>query len=175
MIGSLGRRLAIGSAAVALGGVSAIVLQSPALAATFSASYSCTAPVLGTQNATIDGTLTATPNPAAVGSPVSLKLHLAQISLRAPVAINSWTMTVNLDVTGAETATVAATGSGGRVPANQPITGDLSAGWTPSAAGTDQFRGASVVVKANVFLLGNLTINCTPVEPRPVGETVTVS
>jgi hypothetical protein len=42
-------------------------------------------------------------------------------------------------------------------------------------AGTDEIRGGAVVVKANVFLLGNLTIDCTADEPRPVGETLTVS
>jgi hypothetical protein len=175
MNGSLGRRLAIGSAAIAFGGLSAVVIQSPALAATFSASYTCVAPVLGTQTATIDGTLTATPNPAAAGSPVAFALHLAQISLRAPVAINSWSMTVGLDVTGAEAAQFEVTGSGGRVPANQPITGNLAGSWTPAVAGTDEIRGGAVVVKANVFLLGNLTIDCTADEPRPVGETLTVS
>jgi hypothetical protein len=175
MTGFLGRRIAAGSAALALGSLAAVVAQSPALAANFSAAYTCTAPVLGTQNGTIDGSLTVTPNPAAVGTPVGVQLHLAQISLRAPVAINSWTMTANLDVTDVETAQFPVTGSGGRVPANQPITGDLSGAWTPTAAGNAEIRGADVVVHANVSLLGNLTINCTPDEPRPVGETVTVN
>lgn len=175
MTGLLGRRIAVGSAALALGVLGAVVAQSPALAAGFSAAYTCTAPILGTQHATIDGSITATPNPATVGTPVGVQLHLAQISLRAPVTINSWTMTSNLDVTGAETAQFAVTGSGGRVPANGPITGDLAGSWTPTAAGTAEIRGADVVVHANVFLLGNITINCTPDEPRPVGETVTVN
>ena len=175
MIGSLGRRLTVGSAALALGSLGAIVAQSPAQAAGFSAAYTCTAPVLGTQSATIDGSLTASPNPATVGAPVGFQLHIAQISLRAPVTINSWSMTVNLAVSGAETAQFPVTGSGGSVPANQPITGDLAGTWTPTTAGTDEVRGGDVTVNANVFLLGNITITCTPNEPRPVGETVTVS
>jgi hypothetical protein len=175
MMGSIGRRLAVGSTALALGGLGAIVLQSPALAADFSAAYTCTAPVLGTQSVTIDGSLTASPNPAAAGTPVSFALHLSQISLQAPVAINSWTMTVNLEVSGAETAQFPVTGSGGRVPANQPITGDLSGTWTATTPGTDEVRGADVTVNANVFLLGNVIVNCTPNDPRPVGETLTVS
>jgi len=175
MIGSLGRRLTVGSAALVLGGLGVIVAQSPAQAADFSAAYTCTAPVLGTQNATIDGSLTAAPNPAAVGTPVAFNLHISQISLRAPVTINSWSIVANLDVSGAETAQFQATGSGGSVPANQPITGDLAGSWTPAAAGTDQVQGGDVTVKANVFLLGNITIACTPNEPRPVGETLTVS
>jgi hypothetical protein len=119
--------------------------------------------------------LTASPNPAAAGTPVSFALHLSQISLQAPVAINSWTMTVNLEVSGAETAQFPVTGSGGRVPANQPITGDLSGTWTATTPGTDELRGADVTVNANVFLLGNVIVNCTPNDPRPVGETLTVS
>jgi hypothetical protein len=175
MIGSIGRRLAAVSTALAVGGLGAIVLQSPALAADFSAAYTCTAPVLGTQSVTIDGSLTASPNPATAGTPVGFALHLTQISLQAPVAINSWTMTVNLQVSGAETAQFPVTGTGGRVPANQPITGDLAGTWTPTTAGTDEVQGAEVTVIANVILLGNVTVNCTPDDPRPVGETLTVS
>lgn len=175
MIRSLGGRLAVGSAALTLGGLGAIVAQSPAYAADFSAPYTCTAPVLGTQNATIDGSLTASPNPAAAGTPVGFELHISQISLRAPVAINSWSITATMDVSGAETAQFQVTGSGGRVPANQPITGDLAGSWTPTASGTDEVRGGDVTVKANVVLLGTITIDCTPDEPRPVGETLAVS
>jgi hypothetical protein len=91
------------------------------------------------------------------------------------VTINSWSISVDLDVSGAETAQFPVTGTGGRVPANQPITGDLAGSWTPTAAGTDEVRGGNVTVHANVFLLGDITIDCTPDEPRPVGETLTVS
>jgi len=175
MNGTFGRRVVVGSAALALGGLGIIVAQSPALAADFSAAYTCTAPVLGTQSVTISGSLTATPNPAAAGAPVAFTLHLAQISLQAPVTINSWTMTAALDVSGAESATFQVAGSGGRVPANTAITGDLTGSWTPTVAGTDEVQGAAVTVKANVFLLGNITVACTPTDPRPVGETLIVS
>jgi hypothetical protein len=175
MMRTIGRRVGAASTALALGGLGIVVAQSPALAADFSAAYTCTAPVLGTQSVTIGGSLTATPNPATVGTPVGFALHLAQISLQAPVAINSWTMTVALDVSGAEAATFQVAGSGGRVPANSPITGDLAGSWSPTAAGTDEVQGAAVTVIANVFLLGNITVACTPNDPRPVGETLTVS
>ena len=175
MVRTIGRRVVVGSTALALGGLGVLIAPSPALAADFSAAYTCTAPVLGTQSVTIGGSLTATPNPATAGTPVGFALHLTQISLRAPVAINSWTMTASLDVSGAEAATFQVTGSGGRVPANTPITGDLAGSWTPTAAGTDEVRGAAVTVNANVFLLGNVTVTCTPNDPRPVGETLTVS
>lgn len=172
---TIGRRVVIGSTALALGSLGTIVAQSPALAADFSAAYTCTAPVLGTQTVTIGGTLTATPNPATVGTPVGFALHLTQVSLQAPVAINSWTMTASLDVSGAETASFQVAGSGGSVPANTPITGDLAGSWIPTAAGTDEVRGGTVTVNANVFLLGNVTVTCTPNDPRPVGETLTVN
>ena len=175
MIGSIGRRLAVGSIAFALGGIGVIVAQSPAYAADFSAAYTCTAPVLGTQSVTIAGSLTASPNPAAANTPVAFALHLSEISLVSPVAITSWTMTSSLQVSGAETAQFQVSGSGGRVPANQPITGDLSGSWTPTAAGVDEVRGGDVTVLAKVVLLGTVTVNCTPDDPRPVGETLTVS
>ncbi|MDQ7909748.1 hypothetical protein RB614_35025 [Phytohabitans sp. ZYX-F-186] len=175
MFGINGRRVAAGSVAVAIGGLGAVAVQSPARASDFSAAYTCTAPVLGTQNVTIDGSLTATPNPAAAGTVVDFDLHISQVSLTAPVAINSWTITADLDVSGAETAQFQVSGSGGGVPANQPISGDLAGTWTPTAAGTDEIRGGDVTVNANVVLLGNITIDCTPDEPRPVAETLAVS
>src|SRR5690348_8743985 len=100
----IGTRIAAGAVALGLGVTGVVALQSPALAADFSAGYTCTAPVLGTAAATIDGTLAATPNPATVGAPSAFALHIAQVSLRAPVTINSWTMTVTLESSGAETA-----------------------------------------------------------------------
>jgi hypothetical protein len=175
MMGTIGRRVVAGSTALALGGLGVIAAQSPAQAADFSAAYTCTAPVLGTQNVTISGSLTATPNPAAAGTPVGFALTLTEISLQSPVAINRWTMTAALDVSGAQTASFQVAGSGGRVPANTPITGELTGTWTPTVAGTDEVRGAAVTVVANVVLLGNVTVSCTPNDPRPVGETLTVS
>jgi hypothetical protein len=56
----------------------------------------------------------------------------------------------------------------------QPITGDLSGSWTPSAAGADEVRGGDVAITANVALLGDVALACTPVPPQPVGETLTV-
>src|SRR5690349_19382997 len=103
MIGPLGRRLVAGAAALAAGAVGAVAVESPALAATFSAGYTCIAPILGTQAVTIDGTLAATPNPATVGSPVAFALHVNQVSLRASVPINSWTINATLGTSGAET------------------------------------------------------------------------
>jgi hypothetical protein len=78
-------------------------------------------------------------------------------------------------VTGAETAQFQLTGTGGPIPANQPITGTLTGTWTPTVAGTDEIAGGDVAITAQVVLLGAISLACTPVGPRPVGETLTVS
>ncbi|MDN3359746.1 hypothetical protein [Actinomadura sp. DC4] len=175
MIGSLARRAAAASSVLALGGLGALALQAPAHASSFSASYTCNIPLSGSQAVTISGTLTASPSPSTTGTSTHFALHISNLSLSSPVAINSWTATAGIDVTGAQTASFQVSGSGGRVPANQPITGDLAGNWTPTVAGTDQFQGGNVTVKASVPLLGTLTVPCTPNAPRPVAETLTVN
>lgn len=175
MIGSLARRVAAASTVVALGGLGALALQAPAHAADFSAAYTCDIPLSGSQAVTINGSLTASPNPSTAGTSTHFALHISSLSLSSPVAINSWSATADIDASGAETASFQVSGSGGSVPANQPITGDLAGDWTPTAAGTDQFQGGDVTVKANLSVLGNVTIPCTPNDPRPVAETLTVN
>lgn len=146
----------------------------PASAAPVAVPYTCVTP-LGTQSVTITAEVTANPNPASVGSPVAFSLHVSDLGLTAPLTINSWTGSVQIDVTGAETAQFPATGSGGPIAANQPITADLAGTWTPTVAGTDELTGGAVAITANVVLIGNVQITCTPVEPRPVGGTLTVA
>lgn len=175
MFGSLARRAVTASTVLAIGGLGAVALQAPAHASDFSAAYTCNIPLSGSQTVTITGSLTASPNPATVGSAVNLALHISNLSLSAPVAINNWSATADIAVSGGETATTQVSGSGGSVPANQPITGDLSGSWTPTAAGTDSLQGGNVTVQANVSILGNVTIPCTPNDPRPVAETLTVN
>lgn len=175
MIGSLARRALTASTVLALGGLGAVALQAPAHASDFSAAYTCDIPLSGSQAVTITGSLTASPNPATAGTAAHFALHIANLSLSSPVAINSWTATAGIDGSGAETASFQVTGSGGSVPANQPITGDLAGDWTPTAAGTDQFQGGDVTVQANLAILGTITIPCTPTDPRPVAETLTVN
>jgi hypothetical protein len=172
MFGSPTRRAATVSAIAALG---ALALQAPAHAADFSADYTCDVPVSGSQTVTITGSLTASPSPSTTGTSTHFALHISNLSLTSPFKINSWSATADIDASGAETATFQVSGSGGSVPANQPITGDLAGDWTPTAAGTDQFQGGNVTVKANISLLGNVTIPCTPNDPRPVAETLTVN
>jgi hypothetical protein len=174
MIGSLARRVAIASTAAMLGALGAIAAQAPAHASDFSAEYTCTLPLEGAQPVTLTGSLTASPNPSTVNTPTNFQLHFTS-SLTAPVDINSWNATADIDASGAETATFQLTGSGGSVPANQPVSGDLAGDWTPTAAGTDQFQGGNVTINANVALLGDVTVPCTPNDPRPVAETLTVN
>jgi hypothetical protein len=109
-----------------------------------------------------------------VNTPTGFQLDF-QSDLAAPLDINSWTATADIDVSGAETAGFQLTGSGGAVPAGQSISGSMAGSWTPTAAGTDEFRGGVVTINANVVLLGNVTVPRTPNEPRPVGETLTVN
>jgi hypothetical protein len=175
MIGPLARRHVAVLAALAAGTITAVAVQSPALADDFSANYTCTGPLIGTSPATIDGTLTATPNPAAAGSPVDFALHIASVSLTAPLPMNSWSITTTMEVNGAETNEFDVTGTGGSVPANTPISGDLAGQFTPSASGDDVVTGGDVTVVTNLFLLGDVTITCTPVEPIPPGVTLTVN
>jgi hypothetical protein len=145
----------------------------PASAAAVSAPYACTSP-LGTQSVTIAASLTATPNPADAGAPVLFRLHVSNLGLTAPLTVNSWTGTVTLEVSGAETAQFTITGRGGPIPPFQPITGDLSGSWTPSAPGVDEVRGGTVAITANVALVGTVSLTCAPAQPQPVGETLTV-
>ncbi|GAA4639257.1 hypothetical protein GCM10023196_100180 [Actinoallomurus vinaceus] len=170
---SLGRRAATAATVIALGGLGVVAAQAPASASTFTGSYTCNS-ILGTQNITVNGTATASPNPTTVGTSTHFTAHIAT-SLSSPLAINSWSATLTANVSGAQTASFQATGSGGSIPANQAIAADVAGDWTPTAAGTDQISGGNVSIKANVVLVGNITATCTPNSPIPVAETLTVN
>ena len=169
----LSRPAGIGAAAIALGVAGLAVAPATAYADEVSAPYTCTTP-LGTQAVSIQASLTATPDPSAAGGEVAFVLNVSQLGLTAPLTVNSWTATATLEVSGAETAQFQVTGTGGPIPANQPIGGVLNGAWTPSVPGTDEVRGGDVAVTANVVLIGNVSLACTPDEPRPVGATLTV-
>jgi hypothetical protein len=162
-------------AVLALGGSAAIAVQAPAGASTFTGTYSCSVPVVGTESATVDATLTASPNPATAGSAVSFALDVSSISLTSPLAINSWSATAAISGSGAESSSFDATGSGGAIAANSPITNvDLTGNWTPTTAGTDTFVVGDITIDANVSLLGNVTVSCTPSGTQSTAETLTV-
>jgi hypothetical protein len=166
---SLARRGAVVASAV----LAVLAVPLPASAATVSAPYECTSP-LGTQSVTIAASLSATPNPAGAGAPVLFQLHVSDLGLTSPLTVNSWSGAATLEVSGAETARFQVTGSGGPIAPLQPITGDMSGSWTPSASGVDEVRGGDVAITANVALVGDVALTCTPAQPQPVGETLTV-
>ena len=57
-------------------------------------------------------------------------------------------------------------GSGGFVPARQPLSGDLIGDWTPSQRGTDLLSVNSITVSANTTTTGTITAQCVPNEAR---------
>ncbi|GAA2607260.1 hypothetical protein [Paractinoplanes durhamensis] len=145
----------------------------PALADPVSAPYTCTS-ILGTDAVTITGELVATPNPAAAGSPVAFDLTVTDLGLTAPLRIKSWSGTAVLQVSGAETGSFTLAGSGGAIPAGDPITGELTGSWTPSVAGTDTLTGGAVDITADVQLIGSVKLACTPDAGQPAAGTLTV-
>lgn len=175
MIPRIGSKVAGIATVLALSGAGAIAAQAPASASTFSATYSCSVPIVGTETATVDGSLTASPNPATAGSAVSFALDVTSISLSSPLAIDSWSATAAIAGSGAESSSFDATGSGGSIPANQAISDvDLTGSWTPSVSGTDTFVIGDITINADVELLGSLTVTCTPSGTQPTAETLTV-
>jgi hypothetical protein len=174
MTKSIGRHAAAATAVIALGGAMAVTTQESAQASAFSASYTCTVPVLGARPVTIHGSLTATPDRAAAGQPIRFRLRISRLSLQSPVAIDSWTAVAGIEVSGAQSAGFRVAGSGGALMPRQPISGDLFGAWTPRVRGVDRFRGVNVVITARVARLGVLTASCLPNAPRPVLETVSV-
>jgi hypothetical protein len=165
----------IALAVVALSGAATLVAQAPASASTFTATYSCNVPIAGTESATVNATLTATPNPATAGSAVSFALDVSSISLAPPLEVYSWNATAAISGSGAESSSFDATGSGGELPAGQDISNvDLTGSWTPSVDGTDTFVVGDIDINADVELLGNVTVSCTPTGTQPTAETLTV-
>ena len=177
MISRIGRKVAVTAvSALTLSGAAAFAAQSPAFASEFTATYSCSIPIVGTESITVDGALTATPNPATAGSPVSFDFSIASLSLTSPLTINSWSATADVAGSGAESSSFQVTGSGGSIPAGQSITNaNLTGSWTPTTSGTDTFEFGDITINANVVLLGNVTAPCTPTGTQPTAETLTVS
>ncbi|WP_378209788.1 hypothetical protein [Actinoallomurus acaciae] len=174
MTKSIRRHTVTAATMIALGGTAVVTPYGSAEASSFSATYTCSVPVLGSRPVTINGRLTASPDRATVGRPIRFQLHIARLNLRTPVAIDSWTAVAEINVNGAQSTSFRMTGTGGPVTPRQPISGDLFGTWTPRTTGTDRFRGANVALTARVARVGQLTAACTPTTPRPVMETTTV-
>jgi hypothetical protein len=172
----IGGKAAAIAAVITLGGAGTIAAAGPASASQVTATYSCNVPVAGTESVTVDGSLTATPNPATTGSAVSFDLDITSTNLSSPLAISSWTGTADIAGSGAESSSFTVTGSGGSIPAGQDVSDlNLTGSWTPSVAGTDQFVVGDVTLNADVKLLGNVTVTCTPTGTQPVAETLSVN
>jgi hypothetical protein len=175
MIKTLSGRVTAGLAVMAAGGLGVMAVQTPANASNFSAGYTCTVPGVGTQTTTMNGSLTASPKPATVGRSTHFAMHLSSLSTPAPFAINSWSTTTAISVSGAQTASFQLRSSGGAVPAGGTISADAAGDWTPARAGTDQFQSGNVTITMNTAAYGNITISCTANSPRPNAETLTVN
>ncbi|WP_433334799.1 hypothetical protein [Spirillospora sp. CA-294931] len=175
MIPRISRRVAATVTVLAIGGAGLVAAQAPASASPFTATYSCNVAGEG-RPSKIEGSLTASPNPAASGTKVNFALDVASISVPAPVAIESWNATAVIEGSGAESSTFNATASGGSIPANHPIPDVHMVGsWTPSASGTDRFMIGDITINLNVEGQGTFTVPCTPTGTRPVAETLTVN
>lgn len=161
--------------AVALGALGAVAVQPPARADRFSAAYTCSVPLMGSRPMTIAGTLDATPNPTSAGTATRFLLAIASLTLRSPIAINSWSASAAIEVDGAQDASFHLRGAGRGVRAGQPIDGRLAGRWTPAAPGTDRLRGGPVTIKLNVPLFGDVTVPCAPKGDHPLMATLTVA
>ncbi len=107
---------------------------------------------------------------------VRFQLHIASLSLQAPLTIDSWTAVAAIGVAGTQSAAFRMTGSGGPVTPRQPITGDLYGSWRPDTSGMKRLRGGGVLITARIGRIGTLTARCLPNTPRPViGSVLVVS
>ncbi len=171
---SPGMHVTAAGAAVVLGALGAVALQSPAHADRFSVAYTCSVPLMGRRSMTIAGSLDAEPSPTSVGTATRFLLSIARLSLRSPIALSRWTATAQIDVDGAQNASFRLRGAGGAVRARRPLGGRLTGVWTPATPGTDRLRGGPVTIKLNVPLFGDVTVPCAPKGDRPVMATLTV-
>lgn len=162
-------------AASVIGALGVVAVQPPARADRFSAPYTCSIPLTGQRSMTIAGALDATPNPTSAGRATRFLLTIANLGLRSPIAVNSWTATAAIDVEGAQNTSFRLKGTGRAVRARQPINGRLAGTWTPATPGTDRLRGGPVTIKLNVPLFGDVTVPCTPTDNRPVMATLNVN
>jgi hypothetical protein len=173
MITSFGKQAVVAATVAAFGGLGVAVAHTPARASGFSTAYSCTLPLLGSRAAILDGWLTS-PGQTAVNGTAAFRLHIARLTLNSPVPIDSWNASASIGVRGAESSSFRVSGSGGFVPARQPLSGDLIGDWTPSQRGTDLLSVNSITVSANTTTTGTITAQCVPNEARQASETLTV-
>jgi hypothetical protein len=149
------------SALAVAAGLGIIVMNSGADASTGTAAYSCSAPGYGTQAFKLSGTLSYSSTLFKANSPISLAIHVTGVDPAFPVAINSWSVTGTIGVTGPSSDMVKVVGSGGPVPANQSFSGNAVASWTPRVAGTYKLASMGISFTANVSGSGTTSGTCT--------------
>jgi len=172
MITSLARyALATAAAAAAFGGIGAIA-AAPAQANGFSATYMCIGP-MGAGTVALEGWL-ASPGRTVVSRPTGFRLHIRSLSLQSPMSLTSWNASARIDVSGAENSAFRLAGTGGFVPAGQPIAGDLVGSWAPLARGPHLLSVGALTIHANTPLNGPVRAHCVANEPRPTAETLAV-
>ncbi|GAB2805327.1 hypothetical protein GCM10027176_07820 [Actinoallomurus bryophytorum] len=171
MITSFGKYAVAVAAALSAGGLATVAAPAPARAAGFTSAYTCTVPMLGSQTAVLNGWLSS-PEHMGVGRPAGFQLHIASLSVSTPIAIDSWTASAWVDVSGTESSSFQLTGSGGFVAAGQPLSGDLSGDWAPSVRGPHVLSVSGLTITANTPATGDVTAECTANEPRPVAATL---
>ncbi len=162
MITSFGKHALAAATAAALGGLGVAVAQTAARASGFSTAYTCTLPLLGSRAAVLDGWLTS-PGQAAVNGRTAFRLHIARLTLNSPVPIDSWSASASIAVRGAEASSFRVAGSGGFVPARQPLSGDLVGDWAPVVGGTDFMSVGGIEINANSAEAGNVPVQCATV------------
>lgn len=157
-------RAASAAAILALGALGVLVAPPAAQAATtVTANYTCSLPT-GDQTGDFTAEVTLDPAAPAAGQAVNVSVDLTQVPFTSPLNVNSYDATLTINVSGAETGSFDVTKSSDTgFGAGEPITvSGMTGSWTPSVAGTDTGTPGTAVVDANVTLLGNVTVTCTP-------------
>jgi hypothetical protein len=172
MIKSLGRRTVTVTTVLAVGGLGAVAGQAPAQASAFSAAFTCNIGSLGQTAAVLNGWL-ASPGTTFNG-PSRFRLHIASLSLQAPLPISSWSGAAWINVRGAERSTFQVTGGGGAVPAQGVLSGDMVGDWAPVVGGTDLLSVGGIELTADSAEAGGVPVQCVPADAA-VAEVLNVA
>ncbi|MEV5749160.1 hypothetical protein AB0L00_15195 [Actinoallomurus sp. NPDC052308] len=172
MIKSLGRcAAAVATAVLAAGGLGA-AWQTTARAAAFSAAFTCNIGDLGQTAAVLNGWLTPPGN--TYDGPARFWLHISNLNLQAPFPIDSWSGAAWVNVTGTENTTFQVAGSGGAVPEQGALAGDLAGDWAPAVAGTHLLSVGGLEITANSSQAGSVAVQCVP-NGTPMAEVLQVA
>lgn len=157
-------RAASAAAVLALGAFGVMAVPGAAQAAdTVTANYTCDLPT-GAQTGDFTAVVTLDPASPTAGQAVNVSVDLTQVPFTSPLTVNNYDASLTINVSGAETGSFDVTKSSDTgFGAGEPITVQgMTGSWTPTVAGTDTGTPATATVNANVSLLGNVTITCTP-------------